>query len=355
MNVVNPTFGPVHGQSGAPRLAWTDVRAGAVLIALLAIYGIVTCGIGRLPFQELVVSLGNFAALSFYAGLLSTCLFALLCLVRPEYRTELPARAFWLVIACLLTTMTFPFFAAFKQLVLPMRGFLWDRTFAHLGRSLFGQSPWTITHIYFGTVKGTLFLDWAYRSLLPLMFGLPLVTAILVTDARKRFRILFTWLASWILIGSLAGWFFASAGPCFYNNFIAYDPDYSELQRRLAEIGRQATAQGYYIASLHYQQGLLITYHARDYAPGGGISAMPSMHVAMVTLVALAAWQFNRLLGIVGFYIVFAVWIATIHFGWHYFIDGPVGAAMMIALWYAAKHVAAIAYPEGSATAASPA
>ena len=271
MNVVNPTFGPVRDQSGVPRLARADVRAGICLVGLMVIYGLVVDRIGRPVLGQLEVSLGNFAALSFYSGTLASCAFALLCIVRPDQRTQLETRTFWLVIACLLTTLTFPFFAVFKELVLPMRGFVWDRTFAHLGRALFGQSPWTITHFYFGSVTGTRLLDWAYRSLLPLMFGLPLVAAVLLTDARLRFRILFTWAASWILIGTLAGWFFASAGPCFYNSFIAYDPDYADLQRRLVEIGRLANAQGHPIASLHYESGLLLTYRAHDFAPGGEV------------------------------------------------------------------------------------
>lgn len=333
-------------------LSARDVRNGLGLVGLMLVYGVIVDLLGAPPTDELLVSLGNFASLSCYSGALAACAFALLCIVRPQQRTHLQARIFWLVIACVITTLTFPFFAAFKELVLPTRGFLWDQTFAHIGRSIFGQSPWTITHVYFGTVAGTRVLDAAYRSLLPLMFGLPLVTAVLVTDPRRRFQILFTWTASWILIGTLAGWFFASAGPCFYNTFIAYDPDYAELQRRLAEIGRVAAAQGHPIASLSYQSGLMMTYRTHDFAPGGGISAMPSMHVAMVTLVALAAWQFNRLLGVIGIYVVFAVWIATIHFGWHYFVDGPVGAAMMVVLWIAARHVAAAAYPKVGAAAA---
>ena len=354
MNVANPTYASFRAKlAEVPGLSPADVRAGMALVGLIVAYGILMVRIGRPPIQQLLLSIGNFAALSLYSALLAGCAFALLCMVQPHHRTQLSTRAFWLFIACLLTTLTFPFFAVFKELVLPMRGFLWDRTFAHLGRAIFGQSPWTITHFYFGSVAGTRLLDGAYRSLLPLMFGLPLVAAVLLTDARLRFRILLTWAASWILIGTLAGWFFASAGPCFYNSFIAYDPDYAALQRRLAEIGRLADAQGNPIASLHYESGLLLTYRAHDFAPGGGISAMPSMHVAMVTLVALAAWRCNRLLGILAACLGFAVWIATIHFGWHYFIDGPVGAAMMIALWLAAKYVAAIAYPE--ATAASPA
>jgi hypothetical protein len=149
---------------------------------------------------------------------------------------------------------------------------------------------------------------------------------------------------SWIVIGTLAGWYFASAGPCYYNNFIAHDPDYAELLRRLADIGRQAAAEGHPIASLQYQSGLLLTYRTHDFAPGGGISAMPSMHVAMTTLVAIVAFGVNRWLGALFTVIAFAVWLATIHFGWHYFVDGPVGASMMAALWMLAKPLANLAY-----------
>ena len=155
-------------------------------------YGVVINRLAHPSLSQLLVSLRNFAALSLYSGLLAACAFALVCLARPDQRTRLGTRAYWLAIACVLTTLTFPFFAAFKELVLPMRGFLWDRTFAPIGRAIFGQSPWTITHVYFGTVAGTRVLDAAYRSLLPLMFGLPLVSSVMIAEARLRFRILFT-------------------------------------------------------------------------------------------------------------------------------------------------------------------
>jgi hypothetical protein len=352
MNVVKPTLRLSEANAaGAQTLSRVDVRTGFGLVGLLLAYGLVIDRLAHPSLAQLMVSLGNFGALSLYSGLLVACAFMLLCLVRPDQRASLGNRAYWLAIACVLTTLTFPFFAAFKELVLPMRGFLWDRTFAHVGRAIFGQSPWTITHVYFGTVAGTRILDAAYRSLLPLMFGLPLISGAMIIDARLRFRILFTWTASWILIGTLAAWVFASAGPCFYNSFVAYDPDYANLQSRLAEIGRQASAQGHPIASLQYESGLMLTYRTHSFAPGGGISAMPSMHVAMMTLVALVAWQFNRLLGVAAWFLVLAVWIATIHFGWHYFVDGPVGAAMMIALWILAKRVSAVLHPIPQQTA----
>jgi PAP2 superfamily len=323
-----------------------DLWSAAALLSLVTLYGAVMEAVSHAPFGELAVHIANFAALSFYSGLLVAAAFALFCLGRPTAQTELGSRAFWLVVACLLTTLIFPFFAMFKELVLPTRGFRWDHTFAHIGRAIFGRSPWTITHHLFGGLLGTRVLDLAYRSLLPLMFGLPLVSAVLVTDARMRFRILLTWTMSWIVIGSLGGWYFASAGPCYYNTFIAHDPDYAELLRRLAELGRQASAQRHPIASLGYQSGLLSTYRTHDFAPGGGISAMPSMHVAMMTLVAIVAWSANRWMGAIFAIFALVVWLATIHFGWHYFVDGPVGASMMIGLWILAKPMAARVYSD---------
>jgi TRAP-type C4-dicarboxylate transport system permease small subunit len=112
-------------------------------------------------------------------------------------------------------------------------------------------------------------------------------------------------------------------------------------------IGQQAAAQGHPIASLEYQSRLLLTYRTHDFAPGGGISAMPSMHVAMTALLAIIAFRINRWLGVIFTTFGLTVWLATIHFGWHYFVDGPVGALMMLALWRISEPIIAFVYPSG--------
>jgi len=236
--------------------------------------------------------------------------------------------------------------------VLPTRGFLWDSSFAPFGRLVFGRSPWLLAHDEFGSVAGARVLDLAYRFWLPFMFGLPLVSAIFLNDDRLRLRVIATWTLSWIVIGTIGGWYFASAGPCFFNTFISHDADYANLLHRLADLQQQASRQGYSIESLQYQSRLVETYRARDYAPGGGISAMPSMHVAMASLMAMVAFRMNWRLGIPFAAFAITVWLSTVFFGWHYFVDGPVGAAMMFAIWSLAKPVAARIYP-GSAPAES--
>jgi membrane-associated phospholipid phosphatase len=72
-----------------------------------------------------------------------------------------------------------------------------------------------------------------------------------------------------------------------------------------------------------------------------GISAMPSMHVAMATLMALIAFRVNRRLGWA--YTVYAglIFLGSIHLGWHYALDGYVGALGTIGIWYLAGRITA--------------
>jgi hypothetical protein len=66
----------------------------------------------------------------------------------------------------------------------------------------------------------------------------------------------------------------------------------------------------------------------------------------MASLFALVGFRINRWLGwaFVGF--VMMVWMATVFFGWHYIVDGPVGVAMMFGIWKLAEAIAALAYPQ---------
>lgn len=331
-----------------------DVRNGSALIGLVIAYGLVMEFIGEPPKEGLAKLLTDYSGLSFYSCLLVGCGYAAACLVSPAFRQDAGRRLFWLAVACCLTSLIFPFFLTFKELVLPTRAFLWDRSFAHLGRLLFGTSPWTLTHSVFGNPTGARVLDLSYRFWLPFMFGLPAVSTVLFADTRLRFQILTAWTLCWILIGTIAAWYFASAGPCYFNTFIGNDPDYADLLQRLAAIGKQAAAEGHPIAVLQFQPGLVEIYRARALASGGGISAMPSVHVAMASLFALVGFRINRWVGWAFVALVMMVWTATVFFGWHYIIDGPVGIVMMFGTWKLAKVIAAWAYPEPSLAIANP-
>jgi hypothetical protein len=67
---------------------------------------------------------------------------------------------------------------------------------------------------------------------------------------------------------------------------------------------------------------------------GGGVSAFPSLHVALPLLGACAAWPRMRWLawGLLGYAIV--LWIGTVHLGWHYAVDGEASALLIYPIWW---------------------
>jgi membrane-associated phospholipid phosphatase len=69
--------------------------------------------------------------------------------------------------------------------------------------------------------------------------------------------------------------------------------------------------------------------------PFGGISAMPSIHLAMATLFALLAFSVRRWLGIVFIGYVLVIQIGSVILGWHYAVDGYAGILLALLIWYA--------------------
>ena len=77
-----------------------------------------------------------------------------------------------------------------------------------------------------------------------------------------------------------------------------------------------------------------------------GISAMPSMHVATAVLMALYAWTHARWAGFVMAVFAILIMLGSVHLGWHYAVDGYVGALIA---WIAWRIGLAVAGREGSA------
>lgn len=240
----------------------------------------------------------------------------------------------WIAAGALCAALVLPSFGLFKQMVLPLRGFPFDAELAWIGRAaLGGLSPWQVTHWLFGSFWATLALDKLYTSWTILFFCLPLVAPLATRCPRTRAQVLIAWVLAWVLIGSLGAWALGSAGPCYYNALIGPDPDYIVLNQRLGLLAAEARAHGMELSNIAFQPVLLDALHAGRYAPAGGISAAPSMHVAMAVLIALAGRRVAPALGRVLAGYAGVIWIGSVHFGWHYAADGPIAAVMMIATW----------------------
>ncbi len=244
------------------------------------------------------------------------------------------ARLPWMLGTAMATSLAIPVYGLFKQYILKSQGFPFDPALAQLDRFLFGgQDPWVIVHGLFESVWFTILVDRAYTIWAVFLMACPIVWAAVVRDPLVRARLIGTWVGVWLFIGGVAAWLLASAGPMYYPHLVGPDASFALLHDRIIELGRLAELEGSKLATPLGHVALLHRYIQGNYVPGFGISAMPSIHVAMATLFAIGGFVMHRWLGWMMTAYAVLIWIGSIYLGWHYATDGIVGASMTIGLW----------------------
>lgn len=235
-------------------------------------------------------------------------------------------------------------FNTFKQRVLPQAGFGFDAAFAQLDRILFlGNDPWRVTHELFASPFATWAIDLTYHVwFAPMTLGVMACAFLPMSADRLRYRYLISYGLLWIVGGSLLAFAVPAAGPCFQPTSLGSVAGFEPLVVRLAEqrdwLAAAAVPGG--LTALHYQTALLDLFGQGELTMGAGISAMPSMHNGLATLFAIGAFQFSRSAGWAMTAYAALIWLGSIHLGWHYAVDGPVGALVAIAVWRASGRFA---------------
>ena len=227
------------------------------------------------------------------------------------------------------------FFTPFKLMLPELNPFAWDERLAALDRLLFfGVDPWRITHALFGHPAVTFILHAFYNMWFVLMWMAVIFLVMRPERVALRIRYILAFVMCWLVVGSVAAVLLSSAGPCFYERALG-DPHFTPLMERLhamhAEL--QSTWSGFGIFGLELQDMLWASYSGRTEMVGGGISAMPSMHVSIAVLMACGGYGISRKAGhlLAGFATI--IWIGSIHFGWHYAVDGLVSLVLTLGIW----------------------
>lgn len=227
------------------------------------------------------------------------------------------------------------FFTPAKVMIGNVQGFPLDATLADFDQALFlGHDPWELTHALFGGVLPTFVLQFAYNVWFLIMW-LTVIYAVLRPEyVMLRARYILAFVLCWMLVGSAAATMLASAGPCFYEQAFG-DPRFAPLMARLASVDAELRAINpeFGVWALNLQDMLWTSFTAKEELFGGGISAMPSMHVAQAVLMALAARSLGPRIGAAAWVYAAVIWIGSVHLGWHYATDGIVGGAMAWAIW----------------------
>jgi PAP2 superfamily len=235
----------------------------------------------------------------------------------------------WLMRGALFMLMVLYFayaFMSFKKAIPSYVPYYADPWLAAWDRAIFGTDPWRITHSMIGGY-GTVVIDRVYALWFPIMM-LYVGWFCFTRDQFLQLRGLLTYVLAWAVLGNFVALGLSSVGPCFYERFYA-DPQFAPMMAQLQAI---------------HSEHALFAPRAMDYLIdsigkdrlGAGISAMPSLHVAIAFLCLLVAWEYGRhwWAKLVSFLFFVAILVGSVHLGWHYAVDGIVSIVVTGLIWW---------------------
>jgi len=232
------------------------------------------------------------------------------------------------IVLALAGALFFGFAFSATKTTLPYVVPFWaDAPLAVVDRVLhFGVDPYVLSYKWIAWfpaewIPTTYLVLWA-----PLAVFFPVWLIVVDNDAARVRRFLLLYVLTWVVLGNILAGAFMSAGPVYYDRLLGGSL-FADLIAALDASGISDTAIG------AIQKNLWDIYAGDLMGVGSGISAFPSVHVGVATLLAIYLAERSRYLLPIGLAYLVAIQILSVHIGFHYAIDGYVSIGVVVGFW----------------------
>jgi len=220
----------------------------------------------------------------------------------------------------------FSVFTSVKYAIPTMRPFYADPMLIRWDRGLFGTDPWRLFDRLLHWPLGLLAINFVYNLWFIIMMSALFAAVFMTSRHALRRRYISTFLLTWIVLGNIVATAFSSVGPCFLSREYGLHT-FRPLMDLLVQANKivpiwALDAQGY------------LTQASDRAFIGAGLSAFPSLHVAVATLNCLFAFAIDNRLGYLGAIFLAIILIGSVVLGWHYAVDGLASLATVSLIWF---------------------
>jgi hypothetical protein len=213
-----------------------------------------------------------------------------------------------------LNMITFMWLKPVLNYLVPFRA---DVLLADADRMLFFTDPWRLV-TWLDTWPMAILYHRGWFALMILI----LLKVLLGPPSRQKTAILLTYFLLWSVYGPLVHVLLPAGGPVFYER-LGYGDTFGALALP--------------VETREMADYLWRAYSTRSFAPGSGISAMPSLHIATTAWMVIATYVFARRWVVPMSLTAFLIFVLSVALGWHYAVDGIVGAISAWVIWKACE------------------
>jgi hypothetical protein len=249
--------------------------------------------------------------------------------------TYVTPRAVAGVCLILLQAVLMGTFTSVKNMLPELSRYVWDTDLANIDRYVMGgHDGWSYVTPLLARTGLLPALEFFYVTGWMMALGLvPALVALLPSMAPLRLRFFLTYILCWAMLGNIVALAGMSAGPAYFGEVTGdYDRHRALLDLLAANSG--ATWSAYDI-----QRALWQAYAHGMSSLGSGISAFPSLHVAMAVLWTIVGFRRGRAAGLAGLAFLTLVFLGSVALGWHYVLDGVAAAIMVPLIWWSVGYV----------------